>query len=109
MKLDLFPIIIIAVVVLAGGYAAFLQIRTRRRGVETTAVVTGVTERWERTGDADSLCYGYTVEYTNCEGAVVTAALGGMSNADRHLSRGDRILIRYLKDRQDYPIMVKKL
>ena len=109
MKFDLFAIIIIAVVVLVGGYAAYLQIRTRRRGIETRAVVIGVTERWERTGDSDSLCYSYTVEYTNFEGTVVTAALGGMTSADRHLSQGDCILIRYLKDRQDYPIMVKKL
>ena len=106
MKLDMFSIIIIAIVVLVGGYAAYVQIRTRRKGIETEAVVTNVKESWERIDDHDTLCFTYTVEYINFEGETVTAALGGMSNANRHLNVGDRIKIKYLKEKQDYPIMV---
>ncbi len=57
MKLDLFSIIVIAAVALVGGYAVYIQIRTKRSGIEAEAVVTDVRERWERTGDTDSLCY----------------------------------------------------
>ena len=109
MQLDLFSVIVIVAVILVGGYAAYVQIRTKRNGIETDAVVTDIRESWERTGDTDSLCYTYTVEYRNYEGRTVTAALGGMSDARKDLDVGDRIRIRYLKNKQDYPIMVKKL
>ena len=109
MHLDLFSIIIIVFVVLVGGYAAYIQIKTKKNGIEAEAVVTDVTESWERNGDSDSLCYSYTVEYKNSEGKTVTAALGSMSNMKKDLDVGDRIVVKYLKDRQDYPVLVKKL
>ena len=110
MKLDWFSIVIVAFVAAVGGYAAYIQIRARRNGIETVAVVTGVKEEWERTAeDIDSIGYTYTVEYKNFDGVTVAAALGGLSNAKKDLREGDRIVIRYLKDRQDYPIMVRKL
>ena len=65
-------------------------------------------ESWERIDDHDTLCYNYTVEYINFEGETVTAAFGGMSNMNKNLNVGDRITIKYLKDKQDYPIMVKR-
>lgn len=102
-------ILIIAVVALAGGYAAYLQIKIKRHGVEADAVVINVKENWERIGDSDSLCYTYIVEYKNCDGTMITAALGGMSNTNKKLHAGDRIRIKYLKDKQDYPIWVKRL
>ena len=109
MKLDLFGIIIIAAVVLVGGYALYIQIKTKRNGIETEAVVTNVTETWDRTDDFDTLSYDYTIEYTNYEGKTVTAALGGLSATNKHLDIGDRIVIKYLKEKQEYPIMVKRL
>lgn len=109
MKLDLFAIIIIAAVVLVGGYALFVQIKIKRKGIETEAVVTNVTETWERIDEHDTLCFDYTVEYCNFEGKTVTAALGGLSDANKHLHVGDRIMVKYLKEKQDYPILVKKL
>ncbi|MCR5135116.1 MAG: hypothetical protein K6B12_05700 [Clostridiales bacterium] len=109
MKLDLFAVIIIAVVVLVGGYALYIQIKTKRKGIETEAEIINVTERWDRTDDFDTLCYDYTVEYTNDEGKTITAALGGMSDANKHLQAGDRIVIKYLKEKQEYPLLVKKL
>lgn len=108
MKLDLFSIIIIVIVVLVGGYATYIQIKTKRKGIETEDVVTNVKESWERIDDYDTLCYNYTVEYINFDGETVTAALGGMSNMNKNLNVGDRITIKYLKDKQDYPIMVKR-
>ena len=109
MELNAFTVIIIAVVVLVGGYAVYIQIKTKRKGIETEATVTGIKESWERIGDADSLCYTYVVEYKNYEGRTVTAALGGLSDTKKDLLEGDRILIRYLKEKQDYPILVRKL
>ncbi len=109
MQLDIFSVVIAALVVLVGGYALFIQLKTKKKGIEAEAVITGVQESWERTGDADHLCYTYTVEYENFAGQTVTAALGGMSNTKKNLEAGDRILVKYLKEKQDYPIMVKKL
>ena len=109
MELDLFSIIVIVVVALVGCYALYVQIKTKRKGIEAEAVVTGVSESWERVDEHDELCYSYTVQYENFEGTPVTAALGGMSNSNKHLNVGDRIMIKYLKERQDYPVLVKKL
>ena len=109
MKFDLFSIIIIAIVVLAACYTAYLRIKTKKNGIETEAVVTDVEETWERSGDSDTLCYYYIVEYKNYEGKTVTARLGRVSNTKTDLSIGDCILIRYLKDKQGYPVMVKRL
>ncbi len=109
MKLDLFAIIIIAAVVLVGGYALYIQIKTRMKGIETEAVVTNVTETWDRTDDFDTLSYNYTVEYTNEEGETITTGLGGLSDMNKHLQVGDRIVVKYLKNKQEYPILVKKL
>ena len=108
MSFDLFSIIIIEVVAIVGGYAAYIQIKTKKKGIETVAVVTNIEESWESVGEADSLCYTYTVEYKNYEGKMITAALGGMSDTNKKLSTGDRIMIKYLEDKQDYPILVKK-
>ena len=107
MKFDLFSIIIIVVVVLVGGYAAYIQIKTKRYGIETDAVVTNVRESWDNDDESGSLCYTYTIEYQNYEGITITAALGGMSDKIRNLAVGDRIRIKYLKNKQDYPILVK--
>ena len=109
MELSPFAIIVIAFVVIVGIYTLFLRIKTKKQGVETEAVVTDVTEQWERTGDTDSLCYYYTVEYKNYEGKTVAARLGRVSNTKTDLEVGDYIMIRYLKDKQGYPVMVRKL
>ena len=109
MELSPFAIIVIAFVAIVGIYTAFLRIRTKRNGIETEAVVTDITEQWERTGDSDSLSYYYTVEYKNYEGQTVTARLGRISNTKTDLNIGDRIVIRYLKDKQGYPVLVNKL
>lgn len=82
--------------------------QNQKKGIETVAVVTNIEESWESVGEADSLCYTYTVEYKNYEGKMITAALGGMSDTNKKLSTGDRIMIKYLEDKQDYPILVKK-
>ena len=109
MQLDLFSVVIVALVVLVGGYALFIQLKTKKKGIEAEAVITAVREDWERLGESDSLRYTYTVEYENFAGQKVTAALGGLSDGKKDLREGDRILVRYLKEKQDYPIMVKKL
>ena len=109
MELSPFAIIVIAFVAVVGIYTVFIRIRTKRNGIEAEAVVTDITEQWERTGDTDSLSYYYIVEYKNYEGKIVTARLGRISNTKTDLNIGDRIMIRYLKDKQGYPILVNRL
>ena len=108
MELSPFAIIVIAFVVIVGIYTLYLRIKTRKQGIETEAVVTDVVEQWERSGDSDTLCYYYTVEYKNYEGETVTARLGRISNTKTDLNVGDCIMIRYLKDKQGYPVMSRK-
>ena len=108
MQLDLFSIIVIAVVALVGVYAVYIQIKTRKNGIETEAVIINVKETWDDDGDSHSLSYKYTVEYTNFEGKKVAAALGRMTNSDLKLGEGDRVTIKYLKDKQDYQILAEK-
>ena len=107
MKLDLFAVIIITIVAVLAVYAVYIQIKTKKSGYEAEAVVVDVAESWDRTGDDYFLEYKYTVEYTNYEGQTVTAALGGLTRSNKHLEVGDRIKIKYLKNKQEYPIMVK--
>ena len=109
MKFDLFSIIIIIIVAIVGSYAIYIQIKTKRIGIETDATVTDVKKEWERTGDDDFLSYYYTIEYVNYEGKKVSAVLGGLTNSSKNLDVGDHIRVKYLKNKQDYPIMIKKI
>ncbi len=109
MQLDWFSIIILTAVVLVGGYAIVIQILTKKKGIETEAVVTNVRESWDHHGEHATLSYTYSVEFRNEDGETVVTALGGLSDAKKDLEVGDRIVIKYLKDKQEYPIMVRKL
>ena len=99
--------IIIAVVAVVGLYAAYIQIKTKRQGIEVQAQVVNVSEEWENDGDTHSLVYKYTVQYRTIDGETVTTGLGGMSNSNKHLQVGDIITVRYLPEKQNYPIMVR--
>ena len=101
--------IVIGFVAIVGIYTAYLQIRTRKSGIETEATVVDVREKWVREGDGDSLEYTYVVSYKNREGEKVEAALATVSNGKKNLEIGDRITVRYLPERQDYPVMTGRL
>ncbi len=100
-------IMIAAVIVLAGGL--FTYVRMLRKGIQAEAVVTNVIRKWERVGIGNNLRFGiqyhYTVRYKNPEGDTITAELGGLFLATgfRRFVCGDRVIIRYLKERQDRP------
>ena len=107
MGIDWFSIIIITLVAVVGLYAAYIQIKTKRQGIETQAQVMDVIKEWNHDGDSPSLEYKYVIKYTNKAGEVITTCLGGMMNNNKELEPGDLITVRYLPYKQEYPIMVK--
>ncbi len=96
-----------AVLVLAGCLG--IHVRMLRKGIRTEAVVVKVVGRWERVGIGSGwrlgLQYHYTVQYRNLEGETVTAELEGLFLATgfERFCCGDRVMIRYLKEKQDRP------
>lgn len=108
MQPTLIIIIAAAVIVLAGGLLC-IHVRMLRKGIRTEAVVIKVVGRWERVGIGSEwslgLQYHYTVRYRNLEGETVTAELGGLFLATgfERFCCGDRVMIRYLKEKQDRP------
>ncbi|MCR5174278.1 MAG: hypothetical protein K6C09_06575 [Oscillospiraceae bacterium] len=99
-------IIVGAVIVLAGGLG--IHVRMLRKGIRTEAVVTNVVRKWERVGGYAwrfGFQYHYTVRFRDREGGTVTAELEGLFLATgmRRFCCGDRVMIRYLKERPDRP------
>ena len=96
-----------AVIVLAG--VLCIHVRMMLKGIRTEAVVVKVVGRWERVGIGSGwnlgLQYHYTVRYRNLEGETVTAELEGLFLATgfERFCCGDRVMIRYLKEKQDRP------
>ena len=86
--------------------------KVKENGIETEAVVTRIEERiWSGMhGDVitrDSVTYDYYITYTNRDGQSVEAMLTNFGNLS--FQEGDRMRIKYLPDRQDYPVFVKIL
>ena len=105
----MFWYIIIALVAIAGVYALYIEIKTKRQGIETVATVTGVSKEWSVGGNDPDLEYKYYIEYINKNGEKVETVLGGMTTGNKHLEEGDRIRVRYLPEKQEYPIMVGRV
>ena len=107
MQFDLFSTVIITI--LAGGflYAFFWIWRVKKNGIEADAVV---TERVEHEStDADgitSISYTFRVRYQTQEGWPVEATL---ANPKSKLQVGNRVKIRYLPNRTDYPVLIQIL
>ena len=105
--------IIVLAAFAAGGIWAFaVTKKAKKEGIETDAAVTRVVlHEWNgQTGDMhtqDSYTEEYYVTYTNQEGQSVEAML--TNPGDHTFRQGDKIKIRYLPDRQDYPVLVKIL
>ena len=105
--------IIVLAAFAAGGIWAFaVTKKVKKEGFETDAVVSRVEQRvWNGSTGADAgpdnVTEDYYITYTNQEGQTVETLL---SNPGDHVFReGDRIRIRYLPDRQNYPVLVKIL
>ena len=105
-------IIVLAAFAIGGIWAFVVTKKVKTEGFETDAVVSRVElHEWSGgTGDLwaqDSVTEEYYITYANQEGKTVEAMLS--NPGDHTFKAGDRIIIRYLPDRQDYPVLVKIL
>ena len=105
-SLDLFSITIIAI--LAGGflYVFYYQWKVRRQGLEATAVVTWIEEK--ETSDEDGVSYYYDIHvaYTTRDNRDIE---GLISNPNHPFEEGERLLIKYLPGKEEYPVYISKL
>ena len=110
----MFEIIIIAILALfaLGGIWAFVVSRkVKKEGIETDAVVSRIelhesgntTEAWEHSNVSEE----YYITYTDQDGQSVEAML--IDHGSRTFQIGDRVRIKYLPDRKDYPIFISTL
>lgn len=108
--MGVFEIILIAFGVLIGIGAiwAFLfSRRVKKDGIDAQATVSRieVSESLDADGTV-SRTETVWITYRNLNGETVEAML---SNPKKGLQESSRILIRYLPERQDYPVLVKVL
>ena len=104
-------IILLAAFAAGGIWAFIVSKKVKEEGFETEAVISRV-ELHEWSGGPDAWDHGsvteeYYITYTNQEGETVEAMLS--NPGDHTFKAGDRIRIRYLPDRQDYPVLVNIL
>ena len=104
-------IILLAAFAAGGIWAFIVSKKVKEEGFETEAVISRV-ELHEWSGGPDAWDHGsgteeYYITYANQEGKTVEAMLS--NPGDHTFKAGDRIIIRYLPNRQDYPVLVKIL
>ena len=104
--------VVLALFVVGGIWAFFVTRKVKNDGIETFAVVSRIEEHvWS--GDVSDAAYPntvtevYYITYTNQDGQTVEALLS--NPGDLKLEVGSRMKIKYLPDRQDYPVMVGEL
>ena len=102
--------IILAAFAIGGIWAFVVSKKVKEKGIETNAVVSRVElHEWSGgTGDTwagNDITEDYYITYTNQEGQSVEALL--TNPGDHTFKVGDRIRIKYLPDRQDYPVMLE--
>ena len=101
--------IVLAAFALGGIWAFVVSNKVKKEGIETDAVVSRVKLHvWSGgIGEAatrDSVTEEYDITYTNQQGQTVESTL---TNPGNHtFKEGDRIRIKYLPERQDYPVLV---
>lgn len=105
-------ILVLAAFAVGGIWAYVVTKRVKNDGIVTEAVVSRVElHEWSGgTGDlwaADSFTEEYYITYTNRDGQMVEAMLTNPGN--RSFVVGDRMKIKYLPDRQEYPVMIEVL
>ena len=104
-------IILLAAFAAGGIWAFIVSKKVKEEGFETEAVISRVElHEWSGGPDAwdhSSVTEEYYITYANQEGKTVEAMLS--NPGDHTFKTGDRIRIRYLPDRQDYPVLVKIL
>lgn len=102
-------VIILALFVIGWIWAFIVSRKVKTEGIDTEALVSRVElHEWSgEIGDASTFTEEYYITYTNQEGQSVEAMLTNFG--DHTFKEGDRIQIRYLPERQDYPVLVKVL
>ncbi len=104
----MFGVVLAAVLglfVLGGLWAFIVSRKVRRDGLETTAVVSRVEEYERADLDApNTVSKNYYISYTNQAGEQVEALLGDQ-RVDG-LPIGSELKIKYLPDRQEYPVLI---
>jgi len=100
-------IILLAAFAAGGIWAFVVSKKVKKEGIETDAVVSRVELReWGDLEAHNSITEEYYITYRNQDGQDVEAML---TNPGNHtFKEGDTIKVKYLPDRQDYPVMVAK-
>jgi len=106
MKIDVFSLVIIAIVGSGALYALYSIMKVKRNGIEVDACVTRIVE--DVRTDADGIYTDYTcyVRYRTLEGRTIEATL---ANPKSRLYVGSNVRIKYLPENEDYPVLVQVL
>ena len=99
---------LLAAFAIGGVWALVVSKKVKEDGIETDAVVSRIELQewngWSGGVWAENLTEVYYITYTNQKGQSVEAML---SNPGKHtFKEGDRIRIKYLPDRQEYPVLL---
>ena len=103
--------IFVAFIVIGFIWSRIVTGKVKKEGIETEAVVSRIEiHEWE-SGDVETwtgteITKEPYVTFINTEGETVEAML---SNPKRGLEVGDRLKIKYLPEKQDYPVMIERL
>ena len=108
---EIILLIVLAAFAIGGIWANVVSKKVKEEGIETDAVVSRI-ELHEWSGGAEgpwtpSVTEDYYITYTNQEGKTVEALLS--NPGDHKFKEGDRLRIKYLPDKQEYPVMVETL
>lgn len=109
---ETFFFVILAAFVIGGIWAFIVTKKAKKEGIETEAVVSRIElHEWSGfIGDVytgPSITKDYYITCRNKQGHSVEALLS--NPGDHEFQEGDRMVIKYLPDRQDYPVLVKIL
>ena len=106
MKVDLFSLIILAVLASGAAYALYYILKVKRNGIETEALVTRIEEEERTDSDGVSVYYTFYVRYRTLEGRQIEATL---ANPKSRLQVGSSVKIKYLPEKEDYPVLTEIL
>lgn len=97
--------VILAAFVIGGIWAFAVTKKVKKEGIETDALVSRVElHEWGDIETHGSVTEEYYITYTDQDGRATEAML---SNPGSHqFKEGDRIRIKYLPDRKEYPVLV---
>ena len=101
-----FAIIVIVLVAAAALYVGYKILYTKKNGIETSAVVTRITEDTQADSDGISTSYNYYVQYTTAEGQSQEALISNPSF--KSFKVGEQIRIKYLPEKPNAAVWIKK-